>query len=235
MVASSISIGLLKPSLRSAAGYRLYDRANVERLHRIQALRQLGLSLADIGNALSGPQAPLTEVIDKQIAQLDRELAQAARLCERPLALRAQRVSGQSPDLADWLDTLEMMKMFKKYFSPEELRQLWPLSLGQATESGSAAGRPTKSLLRLAHRQDKRQSLDSSFRWNDELRPETGRAAEAALPFTNAPPTHLANRCSTPARSSRSSLLVASMRPCENALISRPCTMAYLPSFTVTG
>jgi DNA-binding transcriptional MerR regulator len=118
------SIGLLKPSLRSAAGYRLYDRANVERLHRIQALRQLGLSLADIGNALSGPQAPLAEVIDKQIAQLDRELAQAARLRERLLALRAQLVSGQPPDLADWLDTLEMMTMFEKYFSPEELQQL---------------------------------------------------------------------------------------------------------------
>lgn len=118
------SIGLLKPSLRSAAGYRLYDRANVERLHRIQALRQLGLSLADIGKALSGPQAPLAEVIDTQIARLDRELAQAARLRERLHALRTQLAAGQSPDLADWLDTLEMMTMFEKYFSPEELQQL---------------------------------------------------------------------------------------------------------------
>lgn len=118
------SIGLLKPSLRSDAGYRLYDRANVERLHRIQALRQLGLSLADVGTALSGPQAPLAEVVDRQIAQLNHELAQAARLRERLLILRAQLVSGQPPDLADWLDTLEMMTMFEKYFSPEELRHL---------------------------------------------------------------------------------------------------------------
>lgn len=65
------AIGLLKPSLRSDAGYRLYDRANVERLHRIQALRQLGLSLANIGTVLSGPEQPLAEVIDRQIAQLD--------------------------------------------------------------------------------------------------------------------------------------------------------------------
>ena len=63
------AIGLLKPSLRSDARYRLYDRANVERLHRIQALRQLGLSLADIGTVLSGPEQPLAEVIDRQIAQ----------------------------------------------------------------------------------------------------------------------------------------------------------------------
>lgn len=118
------SIGLLKPSLRSAAGYRLYDRASVERLHRIQALRQLGLPLADIGTALSGPQAPLAEVIDRQIAHLDRELAQAWGLRERLRSLRAQLASGQSPDLADWLDTLEMMTMFEKYFSPEELQQL---------------------------------------------------------------------------------------------------------------
>lgn len=118
------AIGLLKPSVRSAAGYRLYDRANIERLHRIQALRQLGLSLTDIGDALSGPQAPLPEVIDRQIAQLDRELAKAALLRERLHRLRAQLIAGQSPDLADWLDTLETMTMYEKYFSPDELKTL---------------------------------------------------------------------------------------------------------------
>ncbi|MGN2247903.1 MerR family transcriptional regulator [Frateuria sp. GZRR35] len=118
------AIGLLKPSLRSDAGYRLYDRANVERLHRIQALRQLGLSLADIGTVLSGPEQPLAEVIDRQIAQLDQELAQATRLRGRLVALRGQLAAGQSPDLADWLDTLELMTMYEKYFSPEELKQL---------------------------------------------------------------------------------------------------------------
>ena len=132
------SIGLLKPSLRSAAGYRLYDRANVERLHRIQALRQFGLSLADIGKALSGPQMPLVEVIDKQIAQLGRELAQATRLRDRLQLLRTQISSGQSPDLADWLGTLEMMTMFEKYFSPEELQQL-PLHADPAVNARQIA------------------------------------------------------------------------------------------------
>jgi DNA-binding transcriptional MerR regulator len=118
------AIGLLAPALRSDAGYRLYDRAGIERLHRIQALRQLGLSLADIGTALSGPQRPLAEVIDRQIAQLDRELQEAARLRERLVHLRTQLANGQSPDLADWLDTLELMTMYEKYFSPEELKTL---------------------------------------------------------------------------------------------------------------
>lgn len=118
------AIGLLVPSSRSGAGYRLYARDDIERLHRIQALRQLGLSLADIGHALSGPQRPLADVVDRQIAQLDRELAEGARLRERLLHLRAQLATGQSPDLADWLDTLELMTMYEKYFTPEELQTL---------------------------------------------------------------------------------------------------------------
>lgn len=118
------AIGLLVPASRSAAGYRLYARADIERLHRIQALRQLGLSLTDIGAALSGPQQPLAAVVDRQIAQIDRELHEAARLRERLVHLRAQLADGQSPDLADWLHTLELMTMYEKYFTAEELQQL---------------------------------------------------------------------------------------------------------------
>ncbi|OYV00420.1 MAG: MerR family transcriptional regulator, partial [Burkholderiales bacterium PBB5] len=47
-------IGLLTPSARSSAGYRLYGRDDVARLHAIQALRGLGLALKDIGPMLSG-------------------------------------------------------------------------------------------------------------------------------------------------------------------------------------
>lgn len=116
--------GLLVPSLRSDAGYRLYDRSCVERLHRIQALRQLGLSLTDIDMALSGPQQPLAELVARQIAQIDQELSEATRLRQRLMHLQTQLADGQSPDLADWLDTLEMMTMVEKYFSPEELERL---------------------------------------------------------------------------------------------------------------
>lgn len=87
-------------------------------------MRQLGLSLTDIGKALSGPLQPMAEVVDQQIAQIDRELAEGARLREQLLHLRKQLANGQSPDLADWLDTLELMTMYEKYFSPEELKTL---------------------------------------------------------------------------------------------------------------
>jgi DNA-binding transcriptional MerR regulator len=50
------SIGLLQPSARSDAGYRLYDRDDVARLHQIQALRAFGMSLSDIGLYLDSPE-----------------------------------------------------------------------------------------------------------------------------------------------------------------------------------
>ena len=46
------SLGLLKPSARSRAGYRLYHESDLKRLEQIIALRAFGLSLADIGHAL---------------------------------------------------------------------------------------------------------------------------------------------------------------------------------------
>lgn len=82
------------------------------------------MPLADIGTVLSEPEQPLAELIDRQIAQIDQELARATRLRGRLVLLRGQLAAGQSPDLADWLNTLELMTMYEKYFSPEELKEL---------------------------------------------------------------------------------------------------------------
>lgn len=46
-------IGLLLPSARSAAGYRLYNLADVKRLHMIQALAKAGMELAAINDYLA--------------------------------------------------------------------------------------------------------------------------------------------------------------------------------------
>ena len=37
------TLGLLTPSARSDSGYRLYDKADIARLHQIQALRRFGM------------------------------------------------------------------------------------------------------------------------------------------------------------------------------------------------
>jgi MerR family transcriptional regulator, thiopeptide resistance regulator len=50
-------IGLLSPSGRGENGYRLYERPDLERLHRILSYRELGLSLEAIGELLDEPGA----------------------------------------------------------------------------------------------------------------------------------------------------------------------------------
>ncbi|MDN7905074.1 MerR family transcriptional regulator [Burkholderia diffusa] len=118
------AIGLLMPSARADNGYRLYDRDDVARLHQIQALRRFGLSLAEIGAYLNQPGIPLVEIVAKQIASLDHQLAQTAQLRERLVHLHAQLAAGTEPELADWLTTLELMTVYDKYFSEEELARL---------------------------------------------------------------------------------------------------------------
>lgn len=118
------AIGLLTPSARADNGYRLYNRDDIARLHRIQALRGFGLTLADIGAFLTQPDEPLSDIIARQIVLLDAQIDKAARLRGRLQELHGTLTDGKEPELADWLKTLELMTMFDRYFSQEELDRL---------------------------------------------------------------------------------------------------------------
>lgn len=117
-------IGLLKPSMRSEAGYRLYRRQDIARLHHIQALRSLGMSLADIGTLLDQPSPPLATVIERQIQMLERQIAQKNQLRDRLTSLHSQIEGGEEPAMDEWLKTLELMTMYDRYFTSEELDRL---------------------------------------------------------------------------------------------------------------
>lgn len=122
------SIGLLRPSARSDAGYRLYDRDDVARLHRIQALRAFGMSLSDIGLTLDSPAGSPLAIIDRQLETLEVRMAEARRLRDQLLRVRDQLVRGTAPDLSTWLTTLEntmdMTNVYERYFTREELDRL---------------------------------------------------------------------------------------------------------------
>ena len=118
------SIGLLSPSARTDAGYRLYDRHDIARLHQIQALRRFGVALADIGTVLANPGASLPAIVDQQIAALTRQIAQAGELRDQLAHLQRQLAADEEPALADWLTTLELMTMYDKYFTKEQRERL---------------------------------------------------------------------------------------------------------------
>ncbi len=118
------SIGLLQPSARSDAGYRLYDRDDVARLHRIQALRSFGMGLADIGLYLDSPEGSPLAVVERQLRALDRQLREAARVRDQLQRLHGELAAGRQPDLSTWLHSLEQMSMIEKYFTQDELARL---------------------------------------------------------------------------------------------------------------
>ncbi len=86
------TIGLLSPARRTAAGYRLYDEADLLRLQQILLYRELGLPLEQIKAVMSEPS------FDAQSALLEqrRRLAERAQQTQAMLsavdaALRALR------------------------------------------------------------------------------------------------------------------------------------------------
>ncbi|MFO7545531.1 MAG: MerR family transcriptional regulator [Trueperaceae bacterium] len=64
-------IGLLRPSARSDAGYRLYARADLDRLHAILAYRELGFDLGAIGGMLDGDTDAIVH-LERQLASLEQ-------------------------------------------------------------------------------------------------------------------------------------------------------------------
>src|SRR5438105_7185166 len=76
-------IGLLRPSLHTEAGHRLYTAADVARLQRVLSLRQLGFSLEEVRDCLTRPGFSPLEVICLHVTRLREQIALQRELCER--------------------------------------------------------------------------------------------------------------------------------------------------------
>jgi DNA-binding transcriptional MerR regulator len=159
------SIGLLQPSARSDAGYRLYDRDDVARLHQIQALRSFGMGLADIGLYLDSPAGSPLAVVERQLAALDRQMREAEQVRKHLLRLHTELAQGGRPDLSTWLDSLEQMSMYEKYFTQDELARL-PLYHDEAIKAQfRRLTEEAQALMRTGTAPDAQAARDLGQRW----------------------------------------------------------------------
>src|SRR5207253_5602391 len=117
-------LGLLKPSLHTEAGHRLYTAADVARLQRILSLRQLGFSLEEIRDCLDRPGFSPLEVIRLHAARLREQIELQRGLCERLEALAACFESEGEISADAFLQTIEVMNMIENYYTPEQLETL---------------------------------------------------------------------------------------------------------------
>lgn len=93
-------LGLLVPSGRSGAGYRLYDDDDLLRLQQILLGRELGLSLEAIGRSLDDPGFDRKQALLLQRGELERRAHQTAamlRAIDAALALLDVAASGAAP------------------------------------------------------------------------------------------------------------------------------------------
>lgn len=106
-------IGLLSPSVRTGANYRLYSEQDRERLEAICAYRQRGLAIEDIRTLLSRPDAT-TVILQRRLLSLDEEirgLQAKQRLLADMLQVKARGWEAATVDKATWVAILQAAGM----------------------------------------------------------------------------------------------------------------------------
>lgn len=70
------SIGLLSPSARSEANYRLYTDAEVQRMEQIQIFRHTGLPLESIKELLQTDQSSPSAILARRLQSIHQQMLQ---------------------------------------------------------------------------------------------------------------------------------------------------------------
>jgi DNA-binding transcriptional MerR regulator len=91
-------LGLLKPSHRSDARYRLYSRRDLVQLEQIVVLKFLGLPLKSIGRLLKSEPASLPDVLERQQMVLADKRQELDHTIEAIRAARAALGADREPD-----------------------------------------------------------------------------------------------------------------------------------------
>src|SRR6516164_3193651 len=166
-------LGLLKPSLHSEAGYRLYTRGDVARLQQVLSLRQLGFALEEIRDCLDRPGFAPLEVIRLHGARLREQIELQRKLCERLETLAEHFRTAGEVSADEFLYTIEVMTMLENYYTPEQME-----SFRKRSAEAAAAG------VDLAQ-----QAQEGTAAWNEllaELKVEMDKGTDPADPKVQA-------------------------------------------------
>lgn len=104
-------VGLLSASARSIAGHRQYSANDVDRLYRIQFLRRMEFSIAEIARALDDPDWRISRAIELHLQDTNRRLAATSRLRASLEAMATGIAQDRTPSTQDLLSALEDMTM----------------------------------------------------------------------------------------------------------------------------
>ena len=174
--------GLVRPSQRSDAGYRLYSETDIMRIQQVLVYRQTGMSLADIKEVLDEPGADAVTHLRRQRELLQGQVSHLQQmLLSIDTILDMQQLGGRlSPgrdggDLGDRLGPVYLAEAQAKWGDTEEwaesarrkarmTRADWEqahsetvaleTALAEAMHSGVEPGSPEANALARWHRKD---------------------------------------------------------------------------------
>ncbi|HEX9092542.1 MAG TPA: MerR family transcriptional regulator [Coriobacteriia bacterium] len=133
-------IGLLGPSARTHAGYRLYEHADLERLQQVMFFRELGFPLDEIKRLMGDPAFDRRDALRAQREMLARK----ARRTTEMLAAIDAALDGD--ERGTHMDESEMFEVFGE-FDPKEYEEEVQRRWGEGDaykESAKRAARYTK-------------------------------------------------------------------------------------------
>lgn len=117
-------IGLLSPSRRTEAGYRLYGEEDIIRLQQIVSLRQIGFSLDQIQGCLSQSEFSPHHVVQLHLSQLKEQIELQQQLYARLEVIDSHLQSTEAISIQEFIQLIEAMNMIEKYYTSEQQEQL---------------------------------------------------------------------------------------------------------------
>ncbi|RJL35296.1 MerR family transcriptional regulator [Bailinhaonella thermotolerans] len=100
------SLGLVRPTGRTGAGYREYSEEDIRRIFHVESLRSLGLSLREVARALDDPGFAPAELVADLIARTRERIA-----AEMELLARLRRIGAAEP--AGWEEVLKAVELLQ--------------------------------------------------------------------------------------------------------------------------
>ena len=187
-------LGLLKPSGRTEAGYRLYGERDFARLQQIVTLKFIGLPLRQIKDLLDRGDLDLKSALQLQrLLLLEKRLQVEAAIRAIEEAERSLQ-SGAAPDLAALKKIIEVMERHsnmewtKKYYSEEAQAKIAERGRTWTPELQAKVEQDWKTLFAdveaaIAENLDpaSAKAKELAQRWSELVRGFTGGDAEVQL------------------------------------------------------
>ena len=174
--------GLVHPSRRSAAGYRLYCEADIMRIQQVLVYRQTGMNLADIKTVLDEPETDAMthlrhqrELVQEQISHLQQMLSSidmvmeihqsGARISVAEMAeiwgtdwdpVYVEEAQARWGDTEDWAESYRRKARMTRadWERAHEETVALETALAEAMRSGVEPGSPEANALARWHRKD---------------------------------------------------------------------------------